>query len=244
MPARLIRTLLLALVALALFGAAPAAAVETGINETRRPDEADRRRPPPSSAPAGCGIWASWETLQPSPGALAPRRGRRHEALASTPRRRKGLKVLMVVQRTPAWASGGSGATSPPADPATFGAAMGGLAQRRPRRRRLGAVERGGRAQFFWRRPEPAKYAAMVKSAYPAIKAAQPNDIVVTGGPSRTTSTSSRRSTRTASRATSTRSASTRTPPAWSTAPDVDLPRRAGPDRPLHVHRLPRGPRA
>ena len=67
---------------------------------------------------------------------------------------------------------------------------------------------------MFWAGgADPAKYAAMVKAAYPAIKAVQPHDVVVTGA---TTGNNmdfiAAALRRTASRARSTRSACTPTP--------------------------------
>ena len=93
----------------------------------------------------------------------------------------KGLKVLMVVQRTPAWASGGKGGIHPPTDASTFGAAMGGFAERVPGVDAWELWNEEDETIFWAGGADPAKYAAMVKSAYPAIKAVQPNDIVVTG---------------------------------------------------------------
>ena len=93
----------------------------------------------------------------------------------------RGLKVLMVVQRTPAWASGGKDAHHPPTDPSTFGAAMGGFAAKIPGVDAWELWNEEDETIFWAGGADPVKYAAMVKSAYPAIKAAQPNDIVVTG---------------------------------------------------------------
>ena len=81
-------------------------------------------------------------------------------------------------------------------------------------------MERGGRAASSGSAaPTRPKYAALVKAAYPAIKAVQPNDIVVTGATTGNNFDFIEALYGTASRATSTPSASTPTPPAWSTAP-------------------------
>ena len=90
----------------------------------------------------------------------------------------KGLKVLMVIQRSPAWASGGKGGTAPPTDPSDFGRAMGELAKRVPNVDAWELWNEEDSERFFAGGANPAKYAAMVKSAYPAIKAAQPRDVV------------------------------------------------------------------
>ena len=172
--------LLFALLAAFVLNAAPAAAVETGVNETINQTHSTAA----TASDLGAGwvrLWGSWETAQPARGTWAP------EVIADMNRsvdaaKARGLKVLVVVQRTPAWASGNKDARHPPTDPSTFGAAMGGFAAKIPG---VDAWELWNEEDdtIFWAGgADPVKYAAMVKSAYPAIKAAQPNDIVVTGG--------------------------------------------------------------
>jgi arabinogalactan endo-1,4-beta-galactosidase len=166
------------LVALAS-AAAPAHAVETGVNETM----AQTRPTAQTAAELGAGwvrLWASWEQLQPAPGAW-------DQHLLSTTSdsvnaaKAKGLKVLMVVHRSPAWASGGKGGIHPPTDPSTFAAAMSGLARQLPGVDAWELWNEEDEESFWAGGADPAKYAAMVKAAYPAIKAVQPNDVVVTG---------------------------------------------------------------
>jgi hypothetical protein len=174
----LLVTTLLAL-ACACACAAPASAVETGVNETL-----GQTRPTGQTASQlgahWVRLWGSWEAAQPAPNAWAP------DVIASMnaavrDAKAHGLKVLMVVQRSPAWASGGKGGIHPPTDPATFGAAMGGLASRVPGVDAWELWNEEDETIFFAGGANPAKYAAMVKAAYPAIKAVQPHDIVVTG---------------------------------------------------------------
>lgn len=169
---------LLALLAV-LALAAPARAVEVGVNETLN----QTRPTAQTAAELGAGwvrLWASWESAEPGPGTWDP------HVLANmnqsvTAAKAKGLKVLMVVQRSPAWASGGKGGTQPPSDPATFGTAMGGFAAQVPGVDAWELWNEEDETIFWAGGADPAKYAAMVKAAYPAIKAVQPNDIVVTG---------------------------------------------------------------
>jgi hypothetical protein len=178
MPSRILLTLSLCTAAvLALAG--PAAALETGINETVNSTK------PTAETAAGLHagwvrLWASWEQAEPTPGHFKPDIIYNMNAGANAAKA-KGLKVLMVVQRSPAWASGGKGGTTPPSNPADFGRAMGELAKRVPA---VDAWELWNEedAAAFWGGPQdPKKYAGMVKSAYKAIKAVQPNDIVITG---------------------------------------------------------------
>jgi Cellulase (glycosyl hydrolase family 5) len=170
---------LLAAVAALAFAAPPAAAVETGVVETF-----DSTLPTAQTASElGAGwvrLWASWEYAQPAPGQWSSDIVNGLNAAADAAKAR-GLKVLMVVQRSPAWASGGSGGIHPPTDPATFGAAMGGLAERVPGVDAWELWNEEDETIFWAGGADPARYAAMVKAAYPAIKAAQPHDIVVTG---------------------------------------------------------------
>src|SRR5215211_9261458 len=159
--------------------AAPAHALETGVVETMQ-----QTKPTASTAKdLGAGwvrIWASWETAQPSSGTWAPHiiAGLNASVHAA---KSHGLKVLVVVHRSPAWASGGKGGISPPTDPDTFAQAMRGFASKVPG---VDAWELWNEedAHAFWEGgADPAKYAAMVKAAYPAIKSVQPHDVVLTG---------------------------------------------------------------
>ena len=178
MPSRIL--LILSLCAAAVLGlAGPASALETGVNETVNSNK------PTAETAAGLGagwvrLWASWEAAEPAEGQFRPDIINNMNAGANAAKA-KGLKVLMVVQRSPAWASGGKGGITPPSNPADFGRALGELAKRVPN---VDAWELWNEedASAFWGGPQdPKKYAGMVKSAYNAIKAVQPGDIVVTG---------------------------------------------------------------
>jgi hypothetical protein len=178
MRIRLRLTAVLAVLVAGCF-AAPAHALETGVVETMQ-----QTKPTASTAKdLGAGwvrIWASWETAQPASGTWAPHiiAGLNASVHAA---KSHGLKVLVVVHRSPAWASGGKGGINPPTDPDTFAQAMRGFASKVPG---ADAWELWNEedAHAFWEGgADPAKYAAMVKAAYPAIKSVQPNDVVVTG---------------------------------------------------------------
>ena len=173
-------TALLTLIAALALAAPSAAAVETGINQTVR-----QTRPTADTASRlGAGwirIWGGWDAVQPQPGAYAENIVHDMNVEVNAAKAR-GLKVLVVMQRTPPWANGGKGPFTPPTDPSTFGSMMGVVAQRIPGVDAWELWNEPDESEFFTGGPNPAKYAAMVKSAYPAIKAAQPNDIVVTGG--------------------------------------------------------------
>ena len=92
------------------------------------------------------------------------------------------MKVLVVVHRAPAWASGGRGGTAPPSDPAAFGRFMGRIAGAVPGVDAWELWNEPDSGQFWAGGADPPAYAALLRAAYPAIKAAQPSDVVVTGG--------------------------------------------------------------
>jgi len=174
-----LRSVLAAAAALAAMLACgtPARAVETGINETlgqtvSTADKAGRLRAD------WVRLWASWEQLQPTRGAYDA------AALAASvdALKARGVKVLVVVHRSPAWAARGGGGIAPPQDPAAFGAFMGGIAARLPAVDAWEIWNEPDDGAFFLGAPDPAHYAAMLRAAYPAIKAVQPGDVVVSGG--------------------------------------------------------------
>jgi hypothetical protein len=178
MRSRILLPILLAVTA-TLGAAAPAHALEVGLNKTlgNTIPFADKTKE------LGAGwvrIWGEWEDAEPARGQWRPDVINNMNADANAAKA-KGLKVLMVIQRSPAWASGGKGGTAPPTHPADFGRAMGELAKRVPNVDAWELWNEEDSERFFAGGANPAKYAAMVKSAYPAIKAAQPRDIVVTG---------------------------------------------------------------
>jgi polysaccharide biosynthesis protein PslG len=96
--------------------------------------------------------------------------------------RARGLKVLVTIWRTPGWANDQAGELAPPAAAGDFGRFMSWLASRF--RGRVSAYE-------LWNEPDSkdfftgtvGQYAALVRAAYPAVKAADPEAQVVLGGP-------------------------------------------------------------
>ena len=166
--------------AAALACAPPAPAVETGVNETLNQTVPTAR----TAARLRAGwvrLWATWESMQPAPGRFAANAVAGLDARVRAARAH-GLKVLVVVVHSPGWASGGLGGIAPPSDPASWGAFMGGLAQRVPGADAWELWNEPDSPDFFRGAPDPARYAAMLRAAYPAIKAVQPGDAVVTGG--------------------------------------------------------------
>ena len=126
-------------------------------------------------------LWALWSDTEPAPGQL------NQHVIASlnaevAALKARGVKVLVVVHRAPAWASGGRGGIAPPSDPAAFGRFMGRIAGAVPGVDAWELWNEPDSGQFWAGGADPPAYAALLRAAYPAIKAAQPSDVVVTGG--------------------------------------------------------------
>jgi hypothetical protein len=169
---------LAATVAAALACAAPAAAIETGINETLHQKVSTPRKAAQLGA-RWVRVWALWQDLEPAPGVYTQHLIDQLNAKVGALHAR-GIKVLVVVHRAPEWASGGGIAA--PRDPASFGRFMGALAQRAPGVEAWELWNEPDGTEFWLGGPDPPGYAALLRAAYPAIKAVQPGDVVVTGG--------------------------------------------------------------
>jgi hypothetical protein len=89
----------------------------------------------------------------------------------------RGIKVMFTLKNTPRWA--GDNADAPWSDPTQFGEIAGLMAAQF--RGRVGAWELWNEPNIdtFLRPPDPVKYTAMVRAAYPAIKAADRGVAVV-----------------------------------------------------------------
>ncbi len=95
----------------------------------------------------------------------------------------KGTKVILDVVNTPQWESGSSNPVMPPHDPSDFGHFVGAIAKRLAGRVAAWEIWNEEDDSLWWASgPNPAAYTALLKSAYPAIKAADPHAKVVLGG--------------------------------------------------------------
>jgi hypothetical protein len=95
------------------------------------------------------------------------------------------ISILATVNSPPAWAvlPGQPPVAGRPASPAAFGRFAGKVAEHF--RGKVSAYEiwnEPNAASFFAPSPDPAGYVDLLKAAYPAIKAADPSALVVTGG--------------------------------------------------------------
>ena len=99
--------------------------------------------------------------------------------------RARGLEVLGMIGYTPPWARPpGSSDKAPPSDPAAYGAFAAAAAQHYASFgvRTWEIWNEPNMSMFFHPAPNPTTYTALLKAAYPAIKAVQPDATVITGG--------------------------------------------------------------
>ena len=171
---------LIALAAAFAVTAAPAGAAETGVNETLRQTVSSAEAAPALGAD-WVRVWALWQDLEQSPGVYTDHLIADLDARVAALKAR-GVKVLVVVHRAPPWATRKTSPIAPPADPATFARFMRMMAQRLPAVDAWELWNEQDGAEFWQGGPDAAAYAALLKATYPAIKAVQPGDTVVTGG--------------------------------------------------------------
>ena len=95
----------------------------------------------------------------------------------------RGLKPLVTLWLTPAWANGGAGERTLPTDPADYARAAGWAAQRWAGVVPAWEIWNEPNDNDFLRGGDPVAYARLLKAAYPSIKAGSPSAQVVLGGP-------------------------------------------------------------
>jgi hypothetical protein len=125
--------------------------------------------------------FVAWNAFEPSRGQLDEAQMNSLESgIAGLP---AGTRVILDVVGAPRWASGQAGTTAPPRDPDDYGRFLGRLAKRLAGRVSAYEIWNEEDAALWWSTgPDPAAYAALLKAAYPAVKAADPSAVVVFGG--------------------------------------------------------------
>lgn len=96
-----------------------------------------------------------------------------------------GLKILLRVHGSPAWAlPPDTHFSHPPTDPADFGAFMSQLSSRYKGRVAAYEIWNEENLNYEWgyRQPNPAEYVPLLKVAYEAVKAVDPDALVLVGG--------------------------------------------------------------
>ena len=122
-----------------------------------------------------------WSSFQPhGPRRIDPWYRRLADRCVSIARA-QGMEVLATIMWTPSWANGGRAATVPPTRVADFARFARWAARRFRGRVAAWEIWNEPEGANFWR-GTPARYARMLRAAYPAIKAGDPNAKVVFAG--------------------------------------------------------------
>lgn len=94
----------------------------------------------------------------------------------------RGLRPLVTLWLTPEWANGGAGERTAPDEPADYARAAQWAAQRWQSQVPAWQVWNEPNSSDFLTSADPDEYAALLRAAYPAIKAGNPDATVVFGG--------------------------------------------------------------
>jgi hypothetical protein len=189
-----IAAIVLALLAIALLAPAvparsaqpaPPPAAAFGVNThiaSRHPVFETLATPVAAAAELGVGIVREdfqLARIQPAPGRFD---WNWHDRVVELFRAR-GVEVIGLLNGpTPAWAAAGSGPFAAP-DPAAFARfAQEAAARYRGKVRYWQVWNEPDSARYWQPRPDPAAYAALLKAAYPAIKAGNPDAVVLAAG--------------------------------------------------------------
>lgn len=176
------------LLGLALLGGTIAAvsasaATEVGVNVT--PTSGDFFTNPKVAAairatkPAWVRVFLGWNGVEPAQGQynLGYIENYQH-FFAELPR---GTKIDVDVEGTPPWAAGGATATNtPPTDDSSFAGFLNYLVNAFHGRVNAWEIWNEENTASWWG-GTPAQYAALLKAAYPAVKSADPQAMVIAG---------------------------------------------------------------
>ena len=96
---------------------------------------------------------------------------------------KRGMRAVVTVLETPAWANGGAGTMAPPSDPGDYARFIGDLAQHMAARPNMTwEIWNEPNDSHFWTTgPNAARYTALLKAAYVSVKANDPDAIVLGG---------------------------------------------------------------
>jgi hypothetical protein len=173
-----------------LAAAVPAHAAEKGVvsDLTWELSTQDKQRSVAALTDLGAG-WVhmeiKWTDAEPSDGTYDEQVLDDFEE-ALTLARQAGLKVVVVVARSPAWSrpSTSTRDVEPPSDPQDLADFMGYVAGRYAGQVDAWEVwnEPNHRYYWYWDTQDPADYVPLLKASYTAIKAADPSTKVLIGG--------------------------------------------------------------
>ena len=94
---------------------------------------------------------------------------------------KRGIKPLLIVLRTPAWANGGAGNLCPPANDQDYANFLTFLMKRYGPKVNDYEIWNEPDGSWAWCRPDPVRYTALLKTAYSAAKAVNPNVNILAG---------------------------------------------------------------
>ena len=126
-------------------------------------------------------MFVTWPDIEPAQGAYSASWITSYEQTFS--QMPAGTKVILDVVDSPSWETGSAAQNTPPANPHDYAAMLGMLAHRFAGRVAAYEIWNEEDAPGWWAgAPDPAGYAQLLKAAYPAVKAGDPNAKVVLGG--------------------------------------------------------------
>jgi polysaccharide biosynthesis protein PslG len=130
-------------------------------------------------------LGVGWNRTEVAPGVYDEDRLTRYDSVVSRARA-AGQRVLFMIQDTPGWANGGRNPNVPPDDPADIAPFLRMMAARYyPQGVEAFEIWNEPDTSRFWKpAPDPRAYAALLRAAYPAVKAGAPDMKVVFGGTS------------------------------------------------------------
>ena len=133
-----------------------------------------------SSRPAWVRVFIGWNAMEPAQGSFNTAEIANYQRFFS--QLPPGTRVDLDVEGTPAWAAGGStDSRTPPVDVAAYAGFLDYLANAFGKRVAAWEIWNEEDSSGWWA-GTPAQYAALLKAAYPAIKAADPSATVLVGG--------------------------------------------------------------
>ncbi len=126
-------------------------------------------------------MFVTWPDIEPSRGVYAANWIAAYEqAFSQLP---PGSKVILDVVDSPSWETGNAAQNTPPANPQDYASMLGMLAHRYAGRVAAYEIWNEEDSPGWWAgAPDPAAYVRLLKAAYPAVKAGDPNATMVVGG--------------------------------------------------------------
>lgn len=126
----------------------------------------------------------NWSDAEPKRGEFSPWWIAQYENAVNLAQQAGG-KVIFVVGSSPSWASGSSNTETPPLNPADYAEFIHTMAARFAGRVAAWEIWNEENIPRFWSTgPSAAAYTQLLKAAYPAVKSADANALVLFGGTS------------------------------------------------------------